>query len=37
MRKKILAIIGAGEAAFPIIDKAKELDILTIGFGERNC
>ncbi|RHM62813.1 MULTISPECIES: GNAT family N-acetyltransferase [Coprobacillaceae] len=36
MRKKILAIIGAGEAAFPIIDKAKELDILTIGFGEKN-
>ncbi len=36
MKQKILAVIGAGEAAFPIIDKAKELGIYTIGFGENN-
>lgn len=34
MENKVLAIIGAGEASFSIIDKAKEMGIYTIGFGE---
>lgn len=31
--KKKLAIVGAGEAALPIINKAKEMNINTIAFG----
>lgn len=31
---KVLAIIGAGEAAFPIIKKAREMGITTVAFGE---
>ncbi|MBQ3190972.1 MAG: ATP-grasp domain-containing protein [Bacteroides sp] len=30
---KIIAIVGAGEAAMPIINKAKELNIETLAFG----
>lgn len=32
--KAVLAIIGAGEAAVPIITKAKEMGITTLAFGE---
>lgn len=31
--KDIIAIVGAGEAALPIINKAKEMDIETLAFG----
>ena len=32
--EKTLAVVGAGIAAVPIVRKAKELGIKTIGFGE---
>ena len=31
---RILAIIGAGEAAIPIVRKAKEMGIISVAFGE---
>ena len=31
--KKIIAIVGAGEAAYPIINKAKEMDVEVLAFG----
>lgn len=34
--RKVLAIVGAGEAAMPIVKKASELSIKTIGFGEKD-
>lgn len=34
MKSNVLAIIGAGEAAFPIIKKAKEMNVFTVAFGE---
>ena len=34
--KKVLAIVGAGEAAIPIINKAIEMGIITVAFGESN-
>ena len=33
---KVLAIVGAGEAALPIICKAQEMEIKTIAFGEND-
>lgn len=32
-RKKVLAIIGAGEGSLPIIQKAKEMGVETVAFG----
>ena len=32
-RKRVLAIIGAGEGSLPIIKKAKEMGIETVAFG----
>ncbi|WP_070090263.1 GNAT family N-acetyltransferase [Merdimonas faecis] len=32
--KRVLAIVGAGEAAIPIINKSKEMGITTVAFGE---
>lgn len=34
--EKVLGIIGAGEAALPIINKAKEMGIVSVAFGENN-
>jgi len=36
MDKKILAIIGAGEGALPIITKAKEMGITTVAYGRND-
>lgn len=33
-KNRVLAIVGAGEAAFPIIKKAREMGVETIAFGE---
>ena len=33
MDKKVLAIIGAGEGALPIIEKAKEMGVKTVAYG----
>lgn len=35
-KEKVLAIVGAGEAAVPIILKAKEIGITSVAFGEAN-
>lgn len=34
MKNQVLAIIGLGEASFPVIEKAKEMKIKTVGFGQ---
>lgn len=36
MDKKTLAIIGAGEGALPIIEKAKEMGITTVAYGRND-
>ena len=36
MDKKVLAIIGAGEGALPIISKAKEMGVTTIAYGRND-
>ena len=36
MDKKVLAIIGAGEGALPIITKAKEMDVTTVAYGRND-
>lgn len=36
MSDKVLAIIGAGEGAIPIITKAKEMGVTTIAFGRND-
>lgn len=33
-KKPILAVIGAGEGALPILQKAKELNVITLAFGQ---
>lgn len=34
MERKVLAIIGAGEGALPIITKAKEMGVTTVAYGK---
>ena len=34
MKEHVLAIVGLGVAAIPIIEKAKEMKLKTVGFGE---
>ena len=36
MEKKVLAIIGAGEGALPIISKAKEMGVTTVAYGRND-
>lgn len=36
MDKKVLAIIGAGEGALPIITKAKEMGVTTVAYGRND-
>ena len=36
MEKKVLAIIGAGEGALPIITKAKEMGVTTVAYGRND-
>ena len=36
MNKKVLAIIGAGEGALPIITKAKEMGVTTVAYGRND-
>ncbi len=36
MDKKVLAIIGAGEGALPIISKAKEMGVITVAYGRND-
>lgn len=36
MDKKVLAIIGAGEGALPIITKAKEMGVATVAYGRND-
>lgn len=33
-KKAILAVIGAGEGALPILQKAKEINVITLAFGQ---
>ena len=36
LRGKVLAIIGAGEGALPIITKAKEMGVTTVAYGRND-
>ncbi len=36
MDKKVLAVIGAGEGALPIISKAKDMGVTTVAFGRND-